>query len=142
MMYDQPEIRAKLEERIDELMSPDHYIELIERYAAGERVFSGSDLRGVDLSEADLRGVDLSGANLRQANLSGADLSQVNLYGADLSGAKLRGTSLRGANLGAARLGSTGATERARLDGAAVAAAQFVMAVLKGAALPPGTRHD
>lgn len=116
--------------------------ELIERYAAGERDFSGSDLRGVDLSEAELRGIDLSGANLRQANLSGADLSEVNLYGADLSGATLRGTSLRGANLGAARLGSTGQAERVKFDGATVAAAQFVMAVLKGATLPPGTRHD
>ncbi len=30
---DQPEVRARLEERIDELMSPEHYRELIERFA-------------------------------------------------------------------------------------------------------------
>jgi hypothetical protein len=30
---DQPEVRARLEERIDELMSPEHYRQLIDQYA-------------------------------------------------------------------------------------------------------------
>lgn len=36
--------------------------ELLEHYAAGERDFSGVDLRGADLSRADLSRADLSGA--------------------------------------------------------------------------------
>lgn len=116
--------------------------ELIRRYAAGERDFSGTDLRGADLSEADLRGVDLSEANLREANLSGANLSEVNLYKADLSGAKLHGASLRRANLRGARLGEAGPMTGAELSWDTVTAAQFVMAVLKAATLPAGTRHD
>ncbi|QLE49092.1 pentapeptide repeat-containing protein [Nostoc sp. C057] len=51
-------------------------VELLERYAVGERDFAG----------VDLNGVDLSGAVLREINLDRADLSGVNFTGADLSG--------------------------------------------------------
>ena len=116
--------------------------ELIRRYAAGERDFAGSDLRGADLSEADLRGIDLSRANLREADLSGADLSDVSLYRADLSGAKLCGTRLRGADLRAAKLGGSGPAKPVGFGGASFANAQLIYAVLKGAALPADLRHD
>ncbi|MBN3923760.1 pentapeptide repeat-containing protein, partial [Nostoc sp. NMS4] len=43
--------------------------ELLKRYAAGERDFSG-----VDLSRANLYGIDLSSANLSRANISHANL--------------------------------------------------------------------
>ena len=63
--------------------------ELLRRYAAGERDFSKTSLRGIFLDKTDLRNINLSGADL-----SGADFSGVNLSGADLSGANLRGARL------------------------------------------------
>jgi uncharacterized protein YjbI with pentapeptide repeats len=50
--------------------------ELLDRYAAGRRVFRAAYLRGIDLSEASLSHVDFCDADLRQANLAGADLSR------------------------------------------------------------------
>lgn len=77
--------------------------ELLERYAAGERDFSGVNLDGVNISGVDLNwsdedylfnsfGVDLSGLNLEFADMRG-----VNLSGVNLTGAKLRGSELFGA---------------------------------------------
>ncbi len=48
--------------------------ELLQRCNAGERDFSGADLRDADLRDADLRGANLRGADLRGANLRGANL--------------------------------------------------------------------
>jgi uncharacterized protein YjbI with pentapeptide repeats len=48
--------------------------ELLKRYAAGERDFSG-----IKLGNADFREINLSGAYLRGINLSGADLRGINL---------------------------------------------------------------
>lgn len=73
--------------------------ELIQRYKAGERNFSGADLRG-----ANLRGVNLSGADLRDADLRGAILSGADLSGAYLSGANLYGAYLSGADLSGAKI--------------------------------------
>ena len=78
--------------------------ELLERYAAGERDFSGVDLRGVNLSGANLYGVmlydaDLRGANLGGANLNGTKLSSADLRNADLSNANLSESNLCGAKL-------------------------------------------
>ena len=92
---------------------------LLERYAAGERDFSGitikyanfilADLKGIDLSNARMNGIKLIGANLDGANLSGArlegadltsaDLSRANLTSADLSGCQLVRTNFCEANL-------------------------------------------
>ena len=47
----------------------------------------GSDLAGVDLSNAILRRTDLSGACLRNVNLTGADVADADLSGACLEGA-------------------------------------------------------
>jgi uncharacterized protein YjbI with pentapeptide repeats len=91
-------------------------IELLERYAAGERDFSncqfwgnielmrGANLQEIILVNADLSEHDLSGANLSGANLSGAGLEQAgfenaNLTGANLSGAFLNQAEFIGANL-------------------------------------------
>jgi uncharacterized protein YjbI with pentapeptide repeats len=49
--------------------------ELLERYATGERDFSGVDLESVDLSNTELRGIIFRRANLRQTNLKDSDLS-------------------------------------------------------------------
>lgn len=89
--------------------------ELLRRYAAGERDFSGIDLRSdsyagrpnlktVDLREiilrgADLLSVELSGASLIQAILIKADLRNAILTGANLTGAILSEADLRQANL-------------------------------------------
>jgi Pentapeptide repeats (8 copies) len=79
--------------------------ELLERYAAGERDFSGVDLSGANLTQADLRDIDLSRANLSRVDLSWANLSEANLteislaLWSSLSGANLSGANLTGANL-------------------------------------------
>ncbi len=83
--------------------------ELLEKYAAGERTFTGAELGAVDLRAANLRGVDLSyadlsAANLSQTNLRGADLSYANLSEANLQSSDLRGASLIGTDLRAALL--------------------------------------
>ena len=78
--------------------------ELLERYAAGERDFSGVDLRGVNLSGANLYGVMLYDADLRGANLGGANLNGTKLSSADLRNADLSNTNLSESNLCGAKL--------------------------------------
>lgn len=95
--------------------------ELKERYAAGDRDFSGVDLSGLSLMYIHLSDADFSNANLRSANLAGANLSNtdfnssnlqfVNLNRAILSHANLRNANLEsatilGANLEEANLGN------------------------------------
>ncbi|MBW4553946.1 MAG: pentapeptide repeat-containing protein [Aphanocapsa sp. GSE-SYN-MK-11-07L] len=78
--------------------------ELLERYAAGERDFSGVDLNGLDLSGTELRciilrGADLRGASFQDSDLSGywkkpsliihSDFRETNCCGADFSGATI-----------------------------------------------------
>lgn len=86
--------------------------ELLERYGAGERDFSGLVLYRVDLNGADLRNVkmqdtrfsyvSLRGANLENSRLGmaiGCDFRGANLEGADVSHAELIYCDFRGANL-------------------------------------------
>lgn len=86
--------------------------ELYQRYAAGERDFSGVDLSGANLNVAkvkypehlkpglnDLSGINLSGANLTRAKLSFVNLSGANLSSANLEFATLSCTILTGADL-------------------------------------------
>jgi uncharacterized protein YjbI with pentapeptide repeats len=110
--------------------------ELIQRYKAGERDFSLTELFGADLHEAELFGAILHGADLREADLSGADLREVNLdwailERANLSGANLSRATLLDANLPGANL------SRANLSGADLKGAN-----LKGAIMPDGTVHQ
>ncbi|WP_299415577.1 pentapeptide repeat-containing protein [Acaryochloris sp. IP29b_bin.148] len=91
--------------------------ELLERYAAGERDFSGIDLRGADLRGVDLHGADLSGADLSGADLSGyrnsegiwifSNLSKVNLSGANLEHAFVNAANLSDADLTNVRFNCT-----------------------------------
>ena len=74
-------------------------VDLLTRYAAGERDFYGADLGG-----ADLGGADLGGAYLGDAYLGDAYLGDADLGGADLGGADLRGADLGDADLGDADL--------------------------------------
>lgn len=102
--------------------------ELLEQYAAGERDFRDSNLRGAnlaqkrlwyvnlrgaDLTEADLRGTDFRRANLMEttlvnANLQGAYLRRTNFANSDLQGANLERTDLcAGADFTTANLTNT-----------------------------------
>jgi hypothetical protein len=73
--------------------------ELLARYEAGERDFTGVDLSGVNLN-----GANLSGINLGYANLSRASLFEANLSGANLQYANLSDVNLMKANLENAKL--------------------------------------
>lgn len=102
--------------------------EIIRRYEAGERNFSGIDLRNTPIDYTCLMDINFSRANLQQssfshiylvnANFSGANLegiflgaslinvnlSNANLRGADLKGSELTGADLTGADLTGANL--------------------------------------
>lgn len=89
--------------------------ELLRRYAAGERNFSGVVLRDADLSGANLErvifdGADLSNTNLVDANLDSADLSNADLTNANLSGANLYCSKMYGANFTNANLSNANLT--------------------------------
>ncbi|MEB3182446.1 MAG: pentapeptide repeat-containing protein [Nostocaceae cyanobacterium] len=78
--------------------------ELLEKYAAGVR-----DFTGINLSEANLRGANLSGANFSTANLSlvnfsGANLTEVNFTQARLNVARLSAANMAGSNFNNASL--------------------------------------
>ncbi len=82
--------------------------ELLQRYATGERDFSGVDLSGVNLEEVCLEEINLEGANLRgtlffRSNLIGAIFRSADLERADLSMTVLDETDFRGANLTSCR---------------------------------------
>lgn len=98
--------------------------EVLRQYRAGERDFTGIDLRCAFLRESCLIDINLSGANLGgfksrpsyltntlliNANLSGTNLENANLsrsylINANLSSANLRGANLTGADLTSANL--------------------------------------
>jgi uncharacterized protein YjbI with pentapeptide repeats len=73
--------------------------ELLAKYEAGERDFSG-----VDLSEANLSGVKLNEANFSHANLSIVNLSGSHLCSTDFSHAQINVARLSGAYLHQANL--------------------------------------
>ena len=95
--------------------------ELLRRYAAGERDFSGVSLRGLDFSDCDLSGINLSNADLESTEWEGANLS-----GANLSGAFLADSGLNNANLTEANL------SRARLQDCALSGANLTDACVRG----------
>ena len=61
-----------------------------------DRVLTGLNLSGVDLTHAILRGVNFSHTNLSEADLTGADLRFANLNHTDLRGAVLTGVKTEG----------------------------------------------
>ncbi len=108
----------------DPLRSADHSAMLYDRYQAGERNFTDSDLgvlslhgsclsyanfrrsklKQIDWSAADLRGIDLSETNLsrsdlQSADLRGAALNSVMMFMATLDSANLQGADLSGSSL-------------------------------------------
>ncbi len=104
-------------------------VDLLSRYALGER-----DFRGVNLSYANLSSIDLSGADLRKADLSKADLSGANLEGVNLEEAFLNHAKLVNANLKRASLSFT-RLSRADLQGANLSNANLEDTVLDSASL-------
>lgn len=97
--------------------------DLLKKYAAGERDFSGVDLTEANLSRANLSGVNFSNAILSIANLSGTNLSEANLTGAKLNVARMSGANLT----------------KAKLNGAILNVANLVRANLSGAELIQAT---
>ena len=114
--------------------------ELLERYAAGERDFSGVDFsgtkfkifsyifNGINLERANLEGAYLEGVQLERANLAGSILRNVD-FEVDLTDANLEGANLEGANLQESCL------ERANLRRANLERASFYMVNLENANL-------
>lgn len=89
----------------------------------------GTNLNGLDLSEANLSRVYLRGAELCDVDFSSANLQQANFGGADLSGAYLSDANLEGANFHRASLAL------ANLSGANLTGADFTEANLRNANL-------
>ncbi|WP_437338457.1 toll/interleukin-1 receptor domain-containing protein [Sorangium sp. So ce394] len=113
--------------------------ELLTRYAAGERAFSGARLSGANLLNAKLSGADLTRAFLYAADLFGADLTGANLTGAgcfsaDFSSANLSFAMLCDVDLVRTDLSSANLTS-ANLTGARLAFSSLLRANLSGANL-------
>ena len=115
---------------------PETAEELLRRYAAGERDFSGAHLDG-----ADLIGADLIGANFSDADFFGADLSDATVSRADLGRATLTATRLVGANLNSTDLSSAD-LRGANLFSTTLLAANLSSADLRGATLRDATLRD
>jgi hemoglobin-like flavoprotein/uncharacterized protein YjbI with pentapeptide repeats len=93
--------------------------------------FIGTNLNHANLSFARLNQANLSSANLSSANLICADLSNANLSGANLKDANLSGSNLKGAYL----MG-------ANLKGAKVTISELSGALIDGAIMPNGSKHQ
>lgn len=73
--------------------------EILAKYEAGERNFSGVIMCEVNFSRANLSGANFSNATLSLTNFSGANLSGVNLANAKLNVARFSGANMTNANL-------------------------------------------
>jgi uncharacterized protein YjbI with pentapeptide repeats len=121
--------------------------ELLERYAAGERSFSGirlyaeeyarllneRNLSGVNLCgstlEGDWSGVNLSNARLRGIVANGCDIQRANFSQANLSGASFIECDMSGCNFNNAILGGV------RFNQTVVCESNFTGSYLRGAYL-------
>ncbi|WP_449419155.1 pentapeptide repeat-containing protein [Phormidium nigroviride] len=113
--------------------------EFLKRYAAGERDFTGVNLRKTCLTDISLIGINLSSANLEDSLLmrnflTNANLSSANLKDVNLSDSYLMNASLSKANLRDADLHSTDLTG-ADLTYADLTGADLTYAKLIGANL-------
>lgn len=118
--------------------------DMIQRYRAGERNFTGIDLKSarlqwpcfidINLSQADLRWVDFEMGRTRliNANMSDANMEKVSLVSAFMLNANLRGANLRNANLTNADLTNADLTN-ADLNGADLSGTALIGANLTGA---------
>lgn len=103
--------------------------ELITRYEAGNREFSGANLSGICLQWDVLSEIDLSNANLSGAYLNRVDLTGAILTGANLNKAILNGVELTQANLNYTNLAGVS------LNKANLSQAELIGANLRGADL-------
>ena len=113
--------------------------QLLQRYAAGERDFTGISLIGCNLQGANLEGINLSRADLMLADLSGCLLIGAKLTGANLIGAEMVKTNLREASLGGANLIGANLSQAnlngSQLVGVNLSSATLYQARLRGADL-------
>lgn len=113
--------------------------DLLQKYAQGERDFSGISLNECTLSGAKLpyiilRGADLRVVNLSTANLSHGDLQRAVLNVSRLSGANLSQTNLQQAQLNVANL-IRAVLVGANLSGASLIRSELLRADLSNANL-------
>jgi uncharacterized protein YjbI with pentapeptide repeats len=106
--------------------------ELLERYAAGERDFSGVDLSDEDLSLAQLPEIILRDCILDQTVFDSCDLSYGNLSGSYLFQSSFDGTKLRKANLIGANLAES-SFRNAILDDANLSCTNLSGTILRNA---------
>ncbi len=104
-----------------------HAEELRERYIAGERDFSGIDIRNADLNSICLSNANLPCAKIINCNLNRANLKSANLSDADLSGSTLCHANLQEAHLRNAILKETDLND-AELLGADLTGANIIEA--------------
>jgi len=87
-------------------------VEILRRYAAGERDFSGLEiedagesapLRGAILDDADFSKASLRGARFVDANVKTCSFTGANLSNADFRGAALCSTTFQGTHMDGAR---------------------------------------
>lgn len=123
--------------------------ELLRRYKAGERDFSGVDLGGANLSRVsrrfdigaydepyrqgitpDLSGINLGGANLTEADLKGVNLTRANLSHANLTRAILCCSNLTNTDLSRANL-TKAILEWVELDGTNMRGANLLYAEIR-----------
>jgi uncharacterized protein YjbI with pentapeptide repeats len=106
--------------------------ELLERYAAGERIFIEVDLSGVNLSRAILPEIKFRRCNLQNSNLAGINLLGGSLIGSDLSGANLSEANLERVAMQGTNL------ENATLLGAETVEVEFAGAFFHNTTDPEG----
>ncbi len=110
------------------------YPDLLKKYQAGERDFSGMNLTGINLHDRYLLGINFNSANLQCASFGHTDLTQASLKNANLENAHLSSAYLVNANLENANL--TGANlNYANLTGANLAGANLTDVTLNQAKL-------
>ncbi|MGB3511674.1 MAG: pentapeptide repeat-containing protein [Microcoleaceae cyanobacterium] len=102
---------------------------ILQKYAAGERNFTGIILCEANLSRVNLNQVNFSQAVLNLTNFSGANLSEANLSGAKLNVARLTGINLTHAKLNGTTLNVTNLIQ-ANLTGAELIEAKLIRAEL------------
>lgn len=113
--------------------------ELLERYKAGERDFTGISLRRINLQETNLSGINLKVAYMYDARLKNVNLSGANLSGIDMNSTIFEQVELNDANLTEADLCYTtiidSSLKRVNLEGAMLAEAGMFTVDLEGANL-------
>lgn len=112
---------------------PESVQELLDRYAAGERYFGGSELPDEsDFSNANLEGANLERSFLHSANFSNANLKSVSFYNTNIKCARFRNANLEGANFKGA------AVESLDLEGANLTGVSFAGSFAYGWELQEG----